>query len=207
MSQVKKSGAGGRPGGGGFAGTELQVLRYSHIFASVVQDILELKFLQEASPFPLSLKQFHLLKVIALNGSHQVCELASFLGVSAPATTRNIDKLERLGLIVRSPSKGDRRATLLSPSAKGRGLVEKYEGLKADRLAPVLDAFSTEELLQFAGLLERFSLRLIGQEDLDTGLCLRCAAYCEEQCPVGRMRGGCPYHKYRQGRMSSEELS
>jgi DNA-binding MarR family transcriptional regulator len=176
-------------------------LRYSHIFASLVREILEVKFLQEVCPYPLTLSQFHLLKVITLNGCHQTGEMASVLGVSAPAITKNIDKLERHGLIVRSPSKTDRRATLLSPSAKGRHLVHKYEDLKAERLAPVLEDFSLQELEQLTEFLKRFSLRLIQQEDTDGGLCLRCAAYCEEGCPIGVIRGGCPYCKTREARV------
>jgi DNA-binding MarR family transcriptional regulator len=177
-------------------------LRYSHIFASLVREILEVKFLREISPYPLTLSQFHLLKVITLNGHHQVGEMANVLGVSPPAITKNIDKLERQGLLVRSPSKGDRRATLLSPSAKGRRLVQKYEDLKAERLAPVLEEFSPEELDRLAQLLKRFSLSLIKKEDAGGGLCLRCAAYCEEDCPVGLIRGGCPYQRIRGARAS-----
>jgi DNA-binding MarR family transcriptional regulator len=180
--------------------TQFDLLRYSHIFSSLVREILEVKFLKEITPHPLTLSQFHLLKVITLNGHHQVGEMASVLGVSAPATTKIIDKLERHGLIVRSPSKGDRRATLISPSAKGRRLVQKYEALKTDRLTPVLQEFSSEELEQLAGLLKRFSLGLIGKEDSKGGLCLRCAAYCEAGCPVGVIRGGCPYQKVIDGR-------
>ncbi|UCC30932.1 MAG: MarR family transcriptional regulator [Phycisphaerales bacterium] len=178
-----------------------RLLRYSHIFASVVREILEMKFLEEVSPYPLTLSQFHLLKVIGLNGDHQVGEVANVLGVSPPAATKNIDKLERLGLIVRSPSKGDRRATLLSPSPKGRRLVRKYEELKAQRLAPVLDEFTPRELDRLAGLLERFSVSMLDLEQPRHGFCLRCSAYIESACPVGRMRGGCPYQKVRGARV------
>jgi DNA-binding MarR family transcriptional regulator len=176
---------------------QLNLLRFSHIFASVVREILEVKFLEESCPHSLTLVQFHLLKVIALNGGYQVGELAGFLGVSPPAATKNIDKLERLGLIVRSPSKGDRRATLLTPSPKGRRLVQKYETLKADRLAPVLSEMGPKDLDRLARLLERFSLSVIKQEDSSGGLCLRCAAYCAEGCSVGQIRGGCPCQKVR----------
>lgn len=160
-----------------------------------------MKFLEEVSPYPLTLSQFHLLKVIGLNGDHQVGEVANVLGVSPPAATKNIDKLERLGLIVRSPSKGDRRATLLSPSPKGRRLVRKYEELKAQRLAPVLDEFTPRELDRLAGLLERFSVSMLDLEQPRHGFCLRCSAYIESACPVGRMRGGCPYQKVRGARV------
>ena len=185
---------------GARAKRQYRLLRHSHIFASVVREVLEVKFLREVTPHALTLSHFHLLKVIAINGDHQVGEVANFLGVSPPAATKSIDKLERLGLIVRTPSKGDRRATMLSPSAKGRRLVQKYEDLKAERLSPVLGEFKREEQDLLADLLERFSLSVIQREDSSGGLCLRCAAYRDQDCAVGLVRGGCPYQKSRGGR-------
>lgn len=176
-------------------GQLFELLRYSHIFASVVREILEIKLLNEVCPNPLTLSQFHLLKLISLDGKHQVGQVADFLGVSPPAATKNVDKLEGLGLVFRKQSKGDRRATLLSSSAKGRRLVEKYENLKAKRLAPVLGAFNAEELDQLAHLLERFSLVLLHAEDSGEDLCFRCSAYFEDKCPVTHLREGCPYQK------------
>jgi len=176
-------------------GQLFELLRYSHIFASVVREILEIKLLNEVCPNSLTLSQFHLLKLISLDGKHQVGQVADFLGVSPPAATKNVDKLEGLGLVFRKQSKGDRRATLLSSSAKGRRLVEKYENLKAKRLAPVLGAFNAEELDQLAHLLERFSLVLLHAEDSGEDLCFRCSAYFEDQCPVTHLREGCPYQK------------
>jgi DNA-binding MarR family transcriptional regulator len=174
------------------------LVRFTHIFSSAVRELLEVKPLGEITRDPLSLSQFHLLRAVALNGHFYSTELASFLGVSAPAGTKNIDKLERLGFIVRNPSKWDRRVTLLSASAKGRRLVQRYEERKARSLTPVLDRFSTEELRMLARLLERFTLSLIEQEETGSGLCLYCAAYCIAQCPVGRVRGGCPFERLRE---------
>jgi DNA-binding MarR family transcriptional regulator len=183
------------------------LLRYSHIFASVVRDILETKLLKKASPLPLSLSQFHLLKLMSINGVHQIGEVAGFLGVSAPAATRNIDKLEGLGLMSREPSKDDRRATCLSVSQKGRRIVRRYEELKTERLEPVLDNFTEHELETLSELLERFSVSLIEMEKIDSGACLRCAAYVQKDCPVGHVRGGCPYQKGRRPATEGEEVS
>ena len=185
-------------------GEHFQLLRYSHIFASAVRDLLELKVLREATDEPLSLPQFHLLKLISLNGTHQIGEVAQFLGVSPPAATKNIDKLEGLGLVKRQSSTRDRRATLLASSHKGRRLVQRYDALKQERLEPVLDRFSKRELGQLTRLLERFSLGLIGQEDSGEGLCLRCSAYYEDVCPVNHLRNGCPYQKVREHRHEGE---
>ncbi|NIM20581.1 MAG: MarR family transcriptional regulator [Candidatus Latescibacteria bacterium] len=174
-----------------------RLLRYSHIFASAVREILELKLLREVSPLPLTLSQFHLLKLMSVNGQHQMGQLADFLGVSPPAATKNIDKLERLKLVVRTPSKGDRRATLLSVSPKGRRLVRKYEELKTERLTPVLDEFQPQEVEKLSELLERFSVSLLRIEHPGEEFCLRCAAYIADDCPVGPFCGGCPYQKGR----------
>jgi len=190
----------GKAAGGKTNGELHTFLRYSHIFAALVREILEEKILDEVSPSPLSLSQFHLLKLIALNGKHQVGEVADFLGVSPPAATKNIDKLERLGLVSRLPSPGDRRATLLSPSAKGKRLVRKYEATKEERLTPVLAGFSHDELQQLARLMERFSLRLLDSEGADDGLCFRCSAYYEENCPVNHLHDQCPYQRLRKPR-------
>jgi DNA-binding MarR family transcriptional regulator len=181
-----------------------RVIRHSHIFASAVREILEFKPIQEASPAALTATQFHLLKVMALNGPHQLGQLADFLGLSAPATTKNIDKLERLGFVLRSALAGDRRVTLISASRAGRRVVEKYEKIKTARLVPILAKFEVHELEIFASLLERFSVSLLQQEESQREFCLRCEAYIESNCPVGRVRGGCPYEKSREARARVE---
>ena len=176
------------------------LVRFTHIFSSAVRELLEVKVLDDITRAPLSLSQFHLLRAVALNGHFHSGELAGFLGVSAPAGTKNIDKLEKLGFVVRTQSQTDRRVTLLSASAKGRRLVQKYEERKRMSLGPILEQFSFQELLLFASLLERFTLSLIEQEDTKSGLCLYCAAYCIDNCPVGRVRGGCPFERLRDAR-------
>jgi len=188
-------------------GDARHLVRSTHIFASAVREVLELRLLRDASPLPLTLAQFHVLKLMSLNGHHQVGEVADFLGVTPPAATKNIDKLERLGLVVRRPSQGDRRATLLSVSPKGRRLVRMYEELKAARLSPVLANFRPREVEALAELLERFSVSLLGAESSRPGFCLRCAAYIEPDCPVGRLRGGCPYQQRRRARRSARRES
>lgn len=193
---------GGKKADGG--GRFLRLVRDSHIFASAIHEVLDVKLLREATPFPLTPSQFQVLKLMSFNGHHQVGEVADFLGVSPPAATKNIDKLERLGLVTRTPSKGDRRATLLAVSRKGRRLVRKYEELKAARLTPVVAGFKATEVEQFTELLERFSISLLAQEPSGGGFCLRCAGYIEADCPVGKVRGVCRYRKVRGAHLAED---
>ncbi len=183
----------------------LRLLRGSHIFTSAIREILDVRLLREVSPSPLTSSQFQILKLMSLNGDHQIGDVAGFLGVSAPAATKNIDKLERLGLVTRCPSEGDRRATLLSVSRKGRRLVRRYDELRATRLAPAMDAFQPAEIEQLTRLIERFSVSLLTLEPSSNRLCLRCAGYIEDDCPMREVHGGCRYQKVRNSRRTGED--
>ena len=176
-------------------GDILHLLRCSHIFASVIHEVLEVKLLQEATTLPVNISQFLLLKLMCSNGNHQIGEVASVLGVTPPAATKSIDKLERLGLVVRTPSKGDRRATLLSVSLQGRRLVRRCERLRQAHLSPAVERFKAEEIDQLASLLQRFSVALLDLERDEDTFCLRCAAHIEDDCAIGQSLGDCPYKK------------
>lgn len=175
----------------------LHLVRHSHIFASVVREVLEVRTLRQATPLPITVSQFHLLKLMCMDGSRPMHEIAGFLGVSPPATTKNVDKLERLGLVVRAASPSDRRETLLSVSERGRRLVREYEERKAERLGAVLSEFTPFELGTLSELLQRFAVSLLRSEKPERGPCLRCAACLAGGCGVGRVTGGCPYAELR----------
>ena len=66
----------------------VRFLRNAHIFASTVQDVMGKKYLEAAADQDISYPQFELLRLIELNGNHQVREIASFLGVSQAAASK-----------------------------------------------------------------------------------------------------------------------
>jgi DNA-binding MarR family transcriptional regulator len=175
----------------------LGLLRQTHIFASTVREVLEVKLLREVSEAPLTLPQLQLLKLMVRDGQHQATEVAHFLGVSPPAATKNIDKLEGLGLVHRERSTGDRRVALLSASSEGRRLVEEYERRKELLVRPVLERFRPEELAQLTNLLERFAISLLERETPEAGFCARCCGYVESGCPVDWLLGDCAFRKLR----------
>ncbi len=185
---------------GALNGVDLfRLLRNTHIFASVVHQTLERDLVNEVSPRPLSTSQFHLIRLLSLYGCRSVRQAADFLGVSPPAASKSIDKLVKLGLVTREPSPGDRRATRLSVSDIGRRLVRRYEALKSDRLAGVLEHFQPEEIEQLTDLMERFCVSVLSRSQDNQRSCLFCGAYIVEECPIRQFRGGCPYLKVRGG--------
>ena len=73
-----------------------RLLRYSHIFASAVQQVLEIELLRKATSLPLTVSQFHVLKLMTLNGRHQVGEIADFLGATPRDCLRRVPPRLRL---------------------------------------------------------------------------------------------------------------
>ena len=166
-------------------------LRYGHILSSLLREFLESSFLDECCPHRLTRSQFCFLKLIAGNSELQVCELARCLGVSPAASSKNLDRLEALGLVFRETSLEDRRATLLSVSSDGRRLVEDFERLKTSRLAPVIDELGAEKTEEFCDLLQEVCLGLLERTKAADGPCMRCAGYYRPNCSVEELHGEC----------------
>jgi DNA-binding MarR family transcriptional regulator len=166
-------------------------LRYGHVLRSLLREFLEEDFLRQVCPHRLTRSQFCFLKLIAANADLQVGELARSIGVSAAATSKNLDKLERLGLVTREASSEDRRAILLSASDAGKKLVADYEVLKAARLMPVIDALGQAKTEQLCELLEEVCVGMLERTVNTRGSCLRCAGYFSPSCSFEKLQGVC----------------
>jgi DNA-binding MarR family transcriptional regulator len=187
---------GGGPDGPVGEGSQLRrFLRYGQIFSAAVHELIGSRCLGEVFQQPLTLPQLHLVKTIARNGKHRMSDVAAFLGVSTPAATKCVDKLERLGLVTRTRSTSDRRMTLLSASAEAQTLVREYERVQREHLLPILSVFEPKEIDHLIELLERFAVELYTREHAESGSCLWCGAYFEDDCAIARIRGGCPYQE------------
>lgn len=176
---------------------DASIERWLHIFAASVREVLETEPLKLISGRRLSLSQFHLLRLASAVGLNHAGVAARFLGVSRPALTKATDKLVRLGLLTRTPSKTDRRALILRATRRGRALVARHERLRSSRLDGALRSLPLEDLEHLVGLLRSVSLALLHRGDLQEGDCLRCAGHVLEGCSVAHLRGGCPYHVMR----------
>lgn len=186
---VPISGAGRRPA---LLDREIyRFLRCGHMLGSLLREILDESYLRRRCPHSLTRVQFCLLKLISVNANLQASEVARYLGVSPAAITKNVDKLERLGLVVRTSSEQDRRAILLSASDDGRLLVREFEEFKAERVLPAMGNLSPEDLDEVCDLLEGICFVLCESGANARGFCLRCAGYYEPGCSLRLAQGHC----------------
>src|SRR6516164_1127504 len=81
-------------------------------------------------------------------------QLAAMLGVEAATLTRQLDRLERDGLVAREPVAGDRRAVLVRLTGPGRALLERLDGVMAAADAELCARLDPEQAGQLRGLLD-----------------------------------------------------
>lgn len=80
------------------------------------------KALQE---FGIGISEAIPLKILYFHGSDSLVEIAKRLNFSHPSVLRQIDSLEKLGLVVRIPHPEDRRVKIVNLTDKGRELAPK----------------------------------------------------------------------------------
>ena len=140
--------------------TWLPLIRSSRIVSTAVDEILERDPLRAAGGEQMTHRQLELLEFINHSG-HHIDDVAKFLGISPPAATKAVDKLEQRGLVQRVASNTDRRLTLLTCSDAGLALVDRYHALQQQALALALTWFGDQEIAGLTDLLERYALALI----------------------------------------------
>jgi len=166
-------------------------LRSGHVLRSLLREFLEEDFLHKVPPHRLTRSQFCFLKLIAAKSDLQVGQLARAVGVSPAASSKNLDRLERLGLVHRETSDHDRRVILLRASPAGKALVREYEKLKAAHLAPVIEKMGREKTERLCELLEEVCGAMLARAETRRETCMRCAGYYLPHCSFEKLHGEC----------------
>jgi MarR family transcriptional regulator, organic hydroperoxide resistance regulator len=83
-----------------------------------------------------------------------ISDVASFLGLSLPATSQMIHKLVRRGLVRRSESVSDRREKTVLLGARGKILIEKISSARATRFAASISLMPPRSVARLKGALQ-----------------------------------------------------
>ncbi|MEV0152156.1 MarR family transcriptional regulator [Micromonospora sp. NPDC050686] len=90
-------------------------------------------------------------------GSVRLTDLAARLGIGKGTLSRQINRLELLGLVRRDPDPGDRRAFQLSLTEEG---TRRFDAARTSRLGQIrrtLESWPQEDIDDFARLLRQFN--------------------------------------------------
>jgi MarR family transcriptional regulator for hemolysin len=91
-------------------------------------------------------------------------ELAERVGVEGPTLVRQLDDLERQGLVERCPVEGDRRVKNVRLTAKAEPLIGEMMGVADALREELLQDVSDEEVALVVDVFRRVSARLDGND-------------------------------------------
>jgi len=100
---------------------------------------------------------FPLLVRIERRGPIGVVDLADLAGRDHSTVSRQVAKLESLGLVTRRPAQNDRRIREAAVTEKGLAITEALDRARERLAAPLQASWSKEDLADLARLLRRLA--------------------------------------------------
>jgi DNA-binding MarR family transcriptional regulator len=132
---------------------------------------------RQADEMNLTLPQAHALKVLRRNAM-TTGELATQLGISAPAVTQLTDRLCRKQLLERRADSGDRRAVIVVLTDRGRRTVDRFRRRRNEVLSEALLLLEEHDKAQVMAALGKLLAALERYEqDAQTAREPRAASY------------------------------
>ena len=119
---------------------------------------------REARAVGISPEQVSLLVAIKYAPGIGVRELATRERVSAPAMSNHVDRLERDGLVRRTPSSDDKRRVGLTLTDEGQRVLRRVRSRRTAWLASRLGKLTPEDLARVEAAVEPLA-RLLAEED------------------------------------------
>jgi DNA-binding MarR family transcriptional regulator len=119
---------------------------------------------REARAVGISPEQVSLLVAIKYTPGIGIRDLAAHERISAPALTKHVDRLERDGLVVRTPSPDDRRRIGLALTEEGQRLLRRVRSRRTAWLATRLRGLDAGELAAVEAAIEPLS-RLLKEDE------------------------------------------
>ena len=103
---------------------------------------------QKASDLDLTYAQSQVLFHLAEHPGSHMGDVAKAFGVTLPAVTHIVDRLEEKGLVVRRDHPADRRVYVLDLTRAGKTLVDELEAIRLRGMERVLDRMSAADRRQ-----------------------------------------------------------
>ncbi len=106
-----------------------------------------------SSKFDLTLSQALLLLYVPFDGV-TISDLSDKLGIDISTMTRNIQRIEKQGLISRKKNLNDKRSIKLSLSNRGKKIINLLNHDISNNLTPILKKYDFDKIEQIQSSLE-----------------------------------------------------
>ena len=119
------------------------------------------------APVEVTVTQHRVLVLLAARGDLTIGDLAGGLGVNPSSATRYCDRLQRLGLVGRTPSVEDRRVVRVALTPSGAALVQAVTARRRAEVEKVLDRMTVPDTRAVLEALHAFNRAADELEDRD----------------------------------------
>ena len=174
----------------------IRLLRNLHMLGSVVDTVIEQRYLPAAAGDQLSFQQLNLLKMIATlqpardrDAAWRIGDIARYLDISFPAASQTVHRLARQGWLELKRSADDQRSQHVSLTPKGSRAVAEYEKRQTECMLELIDG---ENVDQWNQTLETLLGRLLRTTTTESSSCLRCGMYSGSACLAEQNGRACP---------------
>jgi DNA-binding MarR family transcriptional regulator len=159
-----------------------EFLSSARVFAWSVREVIERTVLRMVAGSSLTFAQLKLLYLVAHTDTINISDAAAFMGVSAAAASKAVDKLVRRRLLRRTETQADRRISHLSLTETSRKLMEAYKVARDEMAKTIFSQFSEDELRRTSEVLDRLAGAIVANSDKPNSVCLQCEIYYREPC-------------------------
>ncbi|MCP4136901.1 MAG: MarR family transcriptional regulator [bacterium] len=124
--------------------------------------------------YGVTLSQCYSIETLSARGALSMNELSADLGIAISTLTRNVDVLERDGVVERKRSSKDRRKVIVELTAKGRELNEKLQSCSIDltgEILKIIPANKKESVVDCLKLLNEAISQFEANQQIDTNCC------------------------------------
>jgi DNA-binding MarR family transcriptional regulator len=108
---------------------------------------------------------FPLLVLVQRRGPLAIGELADWIGRDYTTVSRQVAKLETLGLVARRAGRTDARVTEAIVTDKGQAISDMLDAARERLARNAFAGWSKDDLAEFARLLRRFADSLMGRTE------------------------------------------
>jgi DNA-binding MarR family transcriptional regulator len=116
---------------------------------------------------PMSLTAVSVLRSLETSGATRLTELATAQGVTQPAMTQLVTRLERDGYVERGGSPHDARVVLVSLTQSGGEFLRHRREMRAAHLSDLLDRLPADDRAQILAALPALNLlAVLGQDSV-----------------------------------------
>ena len=103
----------------------------------------------------LTLPQMHTIEILGASGNLRMKELAEKMGITTGSLTVLVDRLEKKGLVGRTPHEEDRRSIRVSLTDKGMKHFQEHHNLHARLTQEITGPLSPDEISSMIDLFKK----------------------------------------------------